>query len=81
MTAPAAPEDVRRVVGDVLGVDPSALGPDASPETVPGWDSVQHLSLIIALEQEFSVRFAPEEIEEAVSLQVIVELVQRKQRR
>ena len=81
MTATAAPEDIRRVVGDVLGVDPSTLGPGASPETVAGWDSVQHLSLIIALEQEFSVRFAPEEIEEAVSLPAIVELVQRKQRR
>ena len=80
MTAPAAPEEVRRVVADVLGVDPSTLGPGASPETVPSWDSVQHLSLVIALEQEFGVRFAPEEIEEAVSLQAIVEMVHRKQR-
>jgi acyl carrier protein len=79
MSAPAR-EDVRRVVADVLGLDPSALGPDASPETVPGWDSVQHLSLILALEQEFSVRFAPDEIEEAVSLGAILELLRRKRR-
>ena len=81
MSAPAAPDEVRRVIADVLGVDPAALAPDASPETVPGWDSVQHLSLIIALEQEFSVRFTPEEIEEAVSLGTITELLRRKQLR
>ena len=77
MSAPAH-EDVRRVVADVLGLDPATLGPDASPETVPAWDSVQHLSLILALEQEFSVRFAPDEIEEAVSLGAILELLRRK---
>jgi acyl carrier protein len=80
VSGPAA-DEVRRVVADVLGVDPSALGPDASPETVPAWDSVQHVSLIIALEQEFAVRFAPDEIEEAVSLGAILELLRRKRTR
>ena len=81
MSAQAALEDVRRVIADVLGLDPFTLGPEASPDTVPGWDSIQHLGLIIALEQEFGVRFAPEEIEEALSLQAIVEQVRRKQQR
>lgn len=77
MSAPSA-ADVRRVIADVLGVDPDALGVDPSPETVASWDSVHHLSLILALEQEFAVRLAPEEIEEAVSLGAIVELLRRK---
>ena len=81
MTAPASPEQVRRVMADVLGLDPAAIGGDASPETIPAWDSVQHLSLVIALEEEFSVRFAPEEIEEAMSLGAIIELIRRKQPR
>jgi acyl carrier protein len=80
VTAPAAADDIRRVMADVLGVDAGALGPDASPETVAAWDSVQHLSLVIALEQEFAVRFAPEEIEEAVSVAAVIDLVHRKQR-
>lgn len=74
-------QDVTRVLADVFGVDPRELHPASSPDTIERWDSVQHLNMIIALEQEFGVRFAPEEIEEAVSVQAIAELIQRKQRR
>ncbi len=81
MTVPAGLDDIRRVLADVLGVDPGRLGPDSSPDTIESWDSVQHVNLIIALEQEFRVRFAPEEIEEAMSLAAIAELVGRKQQR
>ena len=79
---PATPlEGVTRVLADVFGLDPGQLRPDSSPDTIESWDSVQHLNMIIALEQEFGVRFAPEEIEEAFSVQAIAELIQRKQRR
>jgi acyl carrier protein len=77
---PPALEDVTRVLADVFGVDPRQIHPDSSPDTIESWDSVQHLNLIIALEQEFGVRFAPEEIEDAISVQAITELVQRKRR-
>ena len=81
MTVPAGLDDIRRVLADVLGVDLGRLGPDSSPDTIESWDSVQHVNLIIALEQEFRVRFAPEEIEEAMSLLSIADLVARKQQR
>ena len=77
---PPAFEDVARVLADVFGLDPRQIRPDSSPDTIDTWDSVQHLNLIIALEQEFGVRFAPEEIEDAVSVQAITEMVQGKRR-
>jgi len=55
--------DVARVIADVLGVDAAVVRPDSSPDTIPAWDSVQHLNLVIALEEEFGARFTPEEIE------------------
>jgi len=79
VTPPAGLDDVRRVLADVFGVDPGRVGPDSSPDTIEGWDSVQHMNMVIALEQEFAVRFTPEEIEEAVSVAAIAELVRRKQ--
>jgi len=78
---PPAIEAVTRVLADVLGVDPRQIRPDSSPDTIEGWDSVQHLNLIIAVEQEFGVRFAPAEIEDAVTIKAIAELIERKQRR
>jgi acyl carrier protein len=77
----AALEDVARVVADVLGLEPADIGPDSSPDTVPAWDSVQHMNLVIALEQEFGVRFSPEEIEDAVTVRAVFDLVRSKQRK
>jgi acyl carrier protein len=46
-----------RVMSEVLGVMPSALGESASPESVESWDSLRHMNLIVALEEEFGVVF------------------------
>lgn len=78
MSAPALFADVARVLADVFGVDPALIRPESSPDTIAAWDSVQHLNMIIALEQEFDVRFTPEEIEDAVAAQAIAELIGRK---
>jgi acyl carrier protein len=79
VTVPAFAE-VARVLADVLGVEPARIRPDSSPDTIEAWDSVQHLNVIIALEQEFGLRFSPEEIEDAVGVQAIVDLIGRKGR-
>jgi acyl carrier protein len=78
VSTPALFADVARIVADVLGVDPARISPASSPDTLESWDSVQHLNIVIALEQELGVRFTPEEIEEAVGVQAIVDLVERK---
>lgn len=63
---------VRRVVAAALNLPPERIAADASAETVPEWDSVNHLSLIMALEQEFGVQFEVEEFAELVSLRAIM---------
>ncbi|MGI9517820.1 MAG: hypothetical protein ACR2NP_12285 [Pirellulaceae bacterium] len=42
------------------------------------WDSVQHLNLIVELEQKFSVDFEPEEIAEMTSLERIESTIRAK---
>jgi acyl carrier protein len=48
---------IRRILADVLDLDPSAIGDDASPETFDQWDSLRHMNLLVALEEEFGVTF------------------------
>jgi acyl carrier protein len=52
----------RDVIQSVLGVDGSRLTPDDSPRSIPQWESVTHLQLMLALETEFGVQFSPEEM-------------------
>ncbi len=58
---------VHRIFADVFGVPVETILPESSPETIETWDSLQHLTLVLALEQEFQVQFEPEEIETLIS--------------
>lgn len=52
---------LRRVISAVFGVEESTVTPNDSPHTVAEWDSVGHLQLMLALEEEFGVRFEADE--------------------
>jgi acyl carrier protein len=70
---------VRGITADVLEVPLTQVTPDSSPETLETWDSVHHLNLVLALEQEFSMQFEPEEIDQLGNVGKIVEVIGRKQ--
>ena len=69
---------VRGIAADVLDVGPAALSAESSPETVDNWDSVRHLSLVLALEQQFQLQFEPEEIDGMKNLGAMASAVERK---
>ena len=49
-------ERMQQVFQEVLGV-PRELADPITPEDIPSWDSLTHIKLITALEQEFGMRF------------------------
>jgi acyl carrier protein len=65
-------------VSAVLGVPAEDIDDHTSPDTVPRWDSMQHLQLVLALEQEFGVAFEVEEIEAMQRFGVIVGLLEQR---
>jgi len=69
---------VREIVSDVLQVDAGAVTPDSSPENVASWDSVQHLNLVLALEDEYGLQFLPEEMDQMKTVGEIAQLVAAK---
>lgn len=58
----------------ILGVPVSDLSGDASPATVPSWESFQHTRLIFGIEEAFGISF-PEEGRLKDSLESISQLV------
>lgn len=69
---------VRRIVADVFGLPIEEIRPDSSPDNIETWDSLQHLNLVLALEQEFGVQFSPEEIEQLLSVELVAALLREK---
>ncbi len=64
---------LRDVFAAVLGVDPEGLSEEDSPHTIPDWDSVNHIHLILALESEFGVAFDPGEIGDLITVRAIAD--------
>ncbi len=57
----------RGVFGDGL----EDLPDEASPDTIEGWDSANHVNLVLSLEAEFGVEFETDEISELTSVGAI----------
>lgn len=66
---------VRSVIADVFGLDPDEVGLETSTQTIEVWDSLQHLTMILALEDEFDIQLDDAETVAAVSFPVITEIV------
>lgn len=69
-------EDLKQVFLDVLEV--RSISDKDSVQTITTWDSVRHLSLIMALEERFGVAFDAEEIPELISVAAIRDALKRR---
>jgi acyl carrier protein len=63
---------LKQVMGSVLQVDPGSIGPESSNDTIEAWDSLKHMNLVLALEEEFGVTIPDEEAANITSYRLIV---------
>jgi len=54
---------VRRIAADVFDVPEDTVDPESSPDTLERWDSVHHLSFVLALEERFGIQFSPDQMD------------------
>jgi acyl carrier protein len=71
-------EQVRSIAADLFAVPADTLLAESSPENVESWDSTQHLTLVLALEESFGFQLYPEEIEQMNNLGDVARLVEAK---
>jgi acyl carrier protein len=72
-------EQVRNVASDIFGIPPDKITAESSPETIENWDSMQHLNLVLAIEEKFGVQLEPEDIEEMKNIGAVAALVEKLQ--
>tara|TARA_B100001059_G_C17798621_1_gene564723 strand:+ start:553 stop:792 length:240 start_codon:yes stop_codon:yes gene_type:complete len=65
-------------VSDVLDLENLELTEDSTAESVEGWDSLAHINIIIAIEQDFEIKFTLEEIGEFENIKKIVDSIEQK---
>ena len=59
------------VMSSVFGVSIDNIDDNTSPDTLESWDSLNHMNLIIALEEEFLVDLSDEDIIEMINYKSI----------
>jgi acyl carrier protein len=58
----------KELVGVATKRDPSSISDDATPATLPGWDSLSHVLMVSLFEEKYGVMFSAEEIGAVKSL-------------
>jgi len=71
-------QDLRRIVADVLEIDPDLLAPEAVLGEFENYDSVTVLSLMVELDEKAGVRLAPMDIAKLQSYGDIEELARKQ---
>ena len=65
-------EKIIKIMAKVFEIAPESIDHQSSLETIEGWDSQKHLSLIVELEDEFDIEINEEQLTEMVSFPLIV---------
>ena len=63
---------------DMVFLDPVVLTPAVSAKDVPEWDSLTHISLMVAVEKAFSVRFRVGEVEATRNVGEFADLILKR---
>jgi acyl carrier protein len=71
-------ERVRRVLKDMFLSDSLVITEDTQLADIREWDSMLHVTLVMALEGEFKVRLNAKEASQSVAVRPILDLLEAK---
>lgn len=63
---------VKKILAQSFGISIESINEDTSSDNVAKWNSLAHMNLVVALEEEFGVSFTDEQIIEMLSYPLIV---------
>ena len=62
---------ILQILSTVFEVEITTLNEESSIDNIENWDSIRHLNLIIALEEEFKISIPDEEVGDLVNYKLI----------
>jgi acyl carrier protein len=69
---------IKKIMSIIFDEDIVNISDDAEPLEIDQWDSINHLQLIVALEEEFEIKFSDDELTELLNLPLINNIIQQK---
>jgi acyl carrier protein len=78
MTQAEIYSQLTEVMREVFDDDALEIGPTTTAEDIHGWDSQAHITLIVATEAHFGIRFRTSELEGLKNVDELVQVIARK---
>jgi acyl carrier protein len=66
-----------QTISELFGIPAEQVGPETGRDTLPDWDSIGHLKLILEVERAFGIRFPTAELGELTSGAKLQEAIDR----
>jgi len=70
--------EIKQIIATTLQIPLESVRDDSSNQSIPEWDSLGHMNLIMALEKHFGVAFTLDEIIELTDLATIQRVISEK---
>ena len=78
MASPEIYKQLTEVFSDLFDQDDLVLRPETTAADVPGWNSLMHVNLIVAVEMRFKVKFRTSEVEAMHSVGHLADMIEAK---
>ena len=72
------PKKLKSVMASVFNIKRREINEKSSTDNIKFWDSLKHINLVVALEDEFKVRFSHKEIGEMINFKIINLILSQK---
>ena len=69
-------DKLKSIIADVLRISSEEIADDLTMKQTSAWDSLKHMELVVALEQEFGTEFTFEEIatmQSVADIKIVIE--------
>jgi len=70
-------KEVKEILAKVLEIDIATIFDNAIQKDIAKWDSLQHLNLIVEIEDKYDISIDPEDISEMLSIDKIIEIIKK----
>jgi acyl carrier protein len=71
-------DKLKKVMSQILKIPIESINANSSPDTIASWDSLQHMNLVLGIEQRFGISFTEEQIMQMLSYEIILETLKEK---
>jgi acyl carrier protein len=71
-------DKIRNVMAVVFEMELDQISYNAEPGVISSWDSLRHMNLIVALEEEFGIQFTDDEMTDLLNFKLISAIITEK---